>query len=302
MPAPPPQPFPPQGGRVPRREPRRRPGMGGGYAPQAPAPDPYASMRPPPGRQFDLRPVDDGVPVESVRRGGFRAALVLGIVMAVAGGVLGVGFGMAMSGRRAFNETNRAAKAVQDRGRGDAQVGHPDRRRGGPEPAARPGGQAGPAGLRPQADRGPGEGEGRSPARHLAHLPGRLLPDVRPRGRQPDVLLLRHHRALRRGRALREEEQGRQGLAGQLRRQADREGRHQVRHRVRRRRQDRGRQPGRDAQPGLQGRRHRLPDGSAGGLRDPGQLRRQLEHPAGGCQARRQDHGAARAARRCWSR
>jgi hypothetical protein len=87
--------------------------MGGGYAPQAPAPDPYASMRPPPGRQFDLRPVDDGVPVESVRRGGFRAALIVGLGMAVAGGVLGVGFGMAMSGRRAFNETNRAAKRVK---------------------------------------------------------------------------------------------------------------------------------------------------------------------------------------------
>jgi hypothetical protein len=87
--------------------------MGGGYAPQAPAPDPYASMRPPPGRQFDLRPVDDGVPVQSVQRGGFRAALVVGLAMAVAGGVLGVGFGMAMSGRRAFNETNRAAKRVR---------------------------------------------------------------------------------------------------------------------------------------------------------------------------------------------
>ena len=113
MPAPPPQPFPPQGGGgfpAPGGPP---PAMGGGYAPQAPAPDPYASMRPPPGRQFDLRPVDDGVPVESVRRGGFRAALIVGLAMAVAGGVLGVGFGMAMSGRRAFNETNRAAKRVK---------------------------------------------------------------------------------------------------------------------------------------------------------------------------------------------
>jgi hypothetical protein len=112
MPAPPPQPFPPQGGGFPGASPPP-PGMGGGYAPQAPAPDPYASMRPPPGRQFDMRPVEDGVPVESVRRGGFRAALVFGIVMAVAGGVLGIGFGMAMSGRRAFNDTNKAAKTVQ---------------------------------------------------------------------------------------------------------------------------------------------------------------------------------------------
>jgi hypothetical protein len=112
MPAPPPQPFPPQGGGYPGSS-QPPPGVGGGYTAQAPAPDPYASMRPPPGRQFDLRPVDDGVPVESVRRGGFRAALVFGIAMAVAGGVLGIGFGMAMSGRRAFNVTNQAAKSVQ---------------------------------------------------------------------------------------------------------------------------------------------------------------------------------------------
>ncbi len=90
-------------------------------------------------------------------------------------------------------------------------------------------------------------------------------------------------------------------LAG-LRRQADREGWQQVRRRVRRRRQDRGRQPGRDGQPGLQGRRHRLPDGSAGGLRDPGQLRRQLEHPTGGLQARRQASSCRSSRRRCWSR
>jgi hypothetical protein len=90
----------------------------------APAPSPshaaapvtvdiYASMRPPPGQQFDLRPVDDGVPVASVRRGGFRAAIVAGLIMAVLGGALGIGYGMSMSGRRAYNETNRAAKRVK---------------------------------------------------------------------------------------------------------------------------------------------------------------------------------------------
>jgi hypothetical protein len=88
-----------------------------GPAPSAPAPspahDPYASMRPPPGKQFDLRPVDDGVPVATVRRGAFRGAIIVGLIMAVFGGVLGVGFGIGMSGRRAYNETNRAAKRVK---------------------------------------------------------------------------------------------------------------------------------------------------------------------------------------------
>jgi hypothetical protein len=77
------------------------------------APDPYASLRPPAGRQFDLRPVDDGIPVATVRRGAFRGALIFGVIMAIFGGVLGVGFGIGMSGRRAYNETNRAAKKVR---------------------------------------------------------------------------------------------------------------------------------------------------------------------------------------------
>ena len=82
-------------------------------APVSAALDPYASMRPPAGRQFDLRPVDDGAPVASVRRGGFWAALLLGVVMAVVGSGVGAGFGMSVSGRRAYNDTNRAAKKVK---------------------------------------------------------------------------------------------------------------------------------------------------------------------------------------------
>ena len=78
-----------------------------------PAPDPYASLRPQPGRQFDLTPEHQGPPAENVRRGGIRTALVIGLVLGVAGGVLGLGFGMAMSGRRAYNDTNRAAKYVK---------------------------------------------------------------------------------------------------------------------------------------------------------------------------------------------
>ena len=141
--------------------------------------------------------------------------------MAVVGGVLGVGFGIGMSGRRAYNETNRAAKQVktevEEMHKTVTQIGTAVAISQQRAQAA----QAGPAGLRPQADRGPGEGEARPPPRHLAHLHGRLLPDARHRGRQPDVLLLRHHRALRRGRAPRQEEQGRQGVAGGLRRQAE---------------------------------------------------------------------------------
>jgi hypothetical protein len=81
--------------------------------PQQQAHDLYASMRPPAGKQFDLRPMDDGIPVANVKRGRSIALLVVGLIFAGVGGVLGVGFGIGMSGRRAFNETNRAAKRVQ---------------------------------------------------------------------------------------------------------------------------------------------------------------------------------------------
>ncbi len=121
------QPFGPPGGAPAPGAPPAAPGspfpnatMGMPAPAPSPAPanvpvtvDIYASMRPPPGQQFDLRPVDDGVPAANVRRGGFRAAMVVGLVMAVLGGVLGIGYGMSMSGRRAYNETNRAAKRVK---------------------------------------------------------------------------------------------------------------------------------------------------------------------------------------------
>ena len=81
--------------------------------PQQQPHDPYVSMRPPAGKQFDLRPMDDGIPVANVKRGRAIALLIVGLIFAGVGGVLGVGFGIGMSGRRAFNETNRAAKRVQ---------------------------------------------------------------------------------------------------------------------------------------------------------------------------------------------
>jgi hypothetical protein len=110
---------PPAGHPPPGQQPFATPSMGmpGPATPtaaQAPsATDPYASMRPPPGRQFDLRPVDDGIPVASVRRGGFWAVIVIGVIMTLVGSVLGLGFGIGMSGRRAYNDTNRAAKKVK---------------------------------------------------------------------------------------------------------------------------------------------------------------------------------------------
>jgi hypothetical protein len=87
------------------------PTTGAGPAPQGH--DPYAAMRPPPGKQFDLRPVDDGQPVANVKHGRAVALLIVGLIFAGVGCFLGVGFGIGMSGRRAFNETNRAAKRVK---------------------------------------------------------------------------------------------------------------------------------------------------------------------------------------------
>jgi hypothetical protein len=91
-------------------QPHQQPHMMGG-PPQA-ALDPYAGMRPPPGRQFDLGPVNDGQPVANVKSRGFTTALIFGAVLLGVGAVVGIGFGMAMGGRRVYNQTNRAAKQV----------------------------------------------------------------------------------------------------------------------------------------------------------------------------------------------
>jgi hypothetical protein len=106
-------------------------GAAGGYAPQAPAMpahDPYAAMRPPPGRQFDLRPVEDGMPVQNVHRGGVIALFTIGVIMAIVGGALGVGFGMGNGGRRAYNQANQKAKEVkvqlEEMHKTVTQVGH----------------------------------------------------------------------------------------------------------------------------------------------------------------------------------
>ncbi len=87
-----------------------------GFAPLAPPPrahDPFAAMRPPPGKTFDLRPVNDGIAAENVRARGGKAGLVIGLVVLVIGGAVGYGFGAAAVGRRAFNQANAAARRLK---------------------------------------------------------------------------------------------------------------------------------------------------------------------------------------------
>lgn len=84
-------------------------------APQAMPPDPYASFRPAPGQPqlFDLRPVDDGVPVENVRERGGRTGIIIALVLVTVGVAAGYGLGAASVARRAYNNANQAAKVVK---------------------------------------------------------------------------------------------------------------------------------------------------------------------------------------------
>jgi len=83
-------------------------------APMAPpAHDPYAAMKPPAGKQFDLRAVDDGIPAENVRSRGGKAGLVIGIILLVVGGAVGFGFGGAAAGRIVYNATNEGARKLK---------------------------------------------------------------------------------------------------------------------------------------------------------------------------------------------
>jgi hypothetical protein len=83
-------------------------------APAAPPPahDPYAGMKPQQG-VFDLRTIDDGAPVENVRSGRGKAALVMLAIVGVAAFALGAGMGMAGVGRANMNTANHAAKTVK---------------------------------------------------------------------------------------------------------------------------------------------------------------------------------------------
>jgi hypothetical protein len=88
-------------------------------APQAPAAqappaalDPYASMRPQQG-VFDLRTIDDGAPVQNVRSGFGKAAILGMVVVGLAAFAFGAGMGMANVGRANMNTANHAAKSVK---------------------------------------------------------------------------------------------------------------------------------------------------------------------------------------------
>ncbi len=75
--------------------------------------DPFASMRPPEGKHFDLRSTDDGRPAISVaQRGGLAGKIILIIAVLVAAAV-GFGFGASAVGRRMFNAANFGAKRVK---------------------------------------------------------------------------------------------------------------------------------------------------------------------------------------------
>lgn len=74
--------------------------------------DPYAGMRPQQG-VFDLRTIDDGAPVENVRSGRGKAALVMTAIVGIAAFALGAGMGMAGVGRANMNTANHAAKTVK---------------------------------------------------------------------------------------------------------------------------------------------------------------------------------------------
>jgi hypothetical protein len=76
--------------------------------------DPFAAMRPPEGKHFDLRPVDDGRPTISVaQRGGLAGKIILIIAVLVAAAV-GFGFGASAVGRRMYNQANFGAKRVKE--------------------------------------------------------------------------------------------------------------------------------------------------------------------------------------------
>jgi len=94
-----------------------RPGMPGPAAqamPAAAAPhvDPFAGMRPQQGR-FDLRSIDDGMPVEKVKGGGGKAVIIASFVVGIAAFALGAGLGISSVGRANMNTANRAAKVVK---------------------------------------------------------------------------------------------------------------------------------------------------------------------------------------------
>ena len=76
--------------------------------------DPFASMRPPEGKHFDLHSAaDDGRPSISVQKGGGLASRVILVIAVLVAGAVGFGFGASAVGRRMFNSANYGAKKVK---------------------------------------------------------------------------------------------------------------------------------------------------------------------------------------------
>jgi len=75
--------------------------------------DPFAAMRPPEGKHFDLHAADDGRPSVSVRKGGGLAARIVLVIFVVVSGAVGFGFGASAVGRRMFNQANAGARKVK---------------------------------------------------------------------------------------------------------------------------------------------------------------------------------------------
>jgi hypothetical protein len=75
--------------------------------------DPFASMRPPEGKHFDLRATDDGKPSVSVAQGGGLAGRIILIIAVLISAAVGFGFGASAVGRRMFNAANFGAKRVK---------------------------------------------------------------------------------------------------------------------------------------------------------------------------------------------
>jgi hypothetical protein len=78
----------------------------------APALDPYAGMKPQQGR-FDLRTIDDGMPVGNVKAGAGKALIIASFIVGVLGFALGAGLGISSVGRANMNSANRAARTVK---------------------------------------------------------------------------------------------------------------------------------------------------------------------------------------------
>lgn len=79
----------------------------------APALNPFSGMKPEQGGRFDLRSIDDGVPVQQVKGGGGKAVIITSFVVGVAAFALGAGLGISSVGRANMNTANRAARTVK---------------------------------------------------------------------------------------------------------------------------------------------------------------------------------------------